>query len=536
MNLLKLLLVDDEAIILKGLSETYDWAGMGFLLVGTATDGDTAIEKIRELRPDVVLTDVRMKRMSGLELMRRVHETMDDVSFVVISAYKDFEYAQTACREGALAYLVKPIDDAELEKVMAEVYTKCSDRIYRTETYAHWKRLLLEDKESYLHMMRERYLGGGISEEEYVHIYKELQGCEPPDDRYIVICADVDLTYKVISQSDYDAKRYVLFSELSKKLADAYQVETYKAPESECSAFIIRLSSQDVSQPLARILSQVKYELGFDMISAVSNEFRGTAGLREAWQQALGLYNLALEAGAGMLTMPPKASLPDSTQYSIDIENQIIAAMRKNDADGLKDSFTKFIYHLPAGEDQAGIYIHRLVVRMEFWLRDGYDDTHRFDAEFQNFYTMLGKYPALRLVDMAYKLLSNILEVRRETIPEAAGEFFGDYMQVAIHYIDEHLHEEDLSITQVAGQIFLNPVYFGRVFKSVLGVSFKRYVLNARIERAKAMIIDDTYSIAAICEKVGIPNPSYFTKLFKQCTGQLPSDYKRNGVHENETP
>ena len=96
MNFLKLLLVDDEAIILKGLSETYDWARMGFALVGTAMDGDTAIEKIQELKPDVVLTDVRMKRMSGLELMKRANEIAGNVSFVVISAYKDFEYAQTA--------------------------------------------------------------------------------------------------------------------------------------------------------------------------------------------------------------------------------------------------------------------------------------------------------------------------------------------------------------------------------------------------------------------------------------------------------
>lgn len=532
MNLLKLLLVDDEAIILKGLSETYDWARMGFELVGTATDGDTAIDKIQELKPDVVLTDVRMKRMSGLELMKRSNEINENVSFVVISAYKDFEYAQTACREGALAYLVKPIDDEELEKTMSEVYAKCSDRIYRSETYAHWKRLLLEDKESYLHMMRGRYLNGGITEEEYVHIYKELHGSEPPGNRYIVVCADMDLSYKVISQSDYDAKRYVLISELTKKLAEAYPVETYNAPEVECATFIIRLEQKTPVQPLARILSQVKNELGYDIISAVSNEFYGAAGMRQAYNQALKLYHLALEAGAGMLTMPPKASLPDSTQYSIDIENQILASMRKNDAAGLKDSFTKFVYHLPVGEDLARIYIHRLVVRMEFWLGDGYDDIHRFDCEFQNFYEMLGKYTALRLVDMAFKLLSNILNVRRENIPEAAGEFFGDYMQVAVNYIDEHLHEEDLSITQVAGQIYLNPVYFGRVFKSVLGLSFKRYVLNARMERAKAMIIDDTYSIAAICEKVGIPNPSYFTKLFKQCTGQLPSEYKRNCASE----
>ena len=166
MDLLKLFLVDDEAIILKGLSMTYDWAKMGFEIAGTARDGDEAVEKIKSVKPDVVLTDIRMKRMSGLELMEKVGDILPEVNFVVISAYKDFEYAKIACNRGALAYLVKPIDDDELYRTMSEVYSKCRQTILQRETYEHWKRLLLEDRESYLHTMRGRFLNNGISKDE----------------------------------------------------------------------------------------------------------------------------------------------------------------------------------------------------------------------------------------------------------------------------------------------------------------------------------------------------------------------------------
>lgn len=527
MDLLKLFLVDDEAIILKGLSATYDWHGMGFEIVGTARDGDIAAEKIKELKPDVVLTDVRMKRMSGLELMEKVHEVLPDVNFVVISAYKDFEYAKIACNQGALAYLVKPIDDDELEKTMSEVYEKCRTKIHRRETYEHWKRLLLEDKESYLHMMRGRFLNDGISEEEYRHIYKELKIEGVPEEDYVVVCADMDLSYKIVSQSDYDAKRYVISTELQKLLSSEYVLDTYHTPEGS-AVFILHLSKSDSLQPLRRILSQLKNDLGEGIISAISNRFEGLNGMREAYAQALKLYDLALESGAGMLTMPAQASISTTAQYSVDIENQIISAVRKSDEAQLRDSFVKFIYHMPGDEEMSKTYLHRLIVRLEFWLKDSCDGTDSFDFEFNSFYDMLTKYSVMRLVDAAFKLLNSIVSQRKQSVAESTGKFFGDYMQVAVDYIDEHLHEEDLSITDVAAKIFLNPVYFGRVFKSVFGLSFKRYILNARIERAKTMIIDDTYSIAAICEKVGIPNPSYFTKLFKQCTGQLPSDYKRN--------
>lgn len=100
-------------------------------------------------------------------------------------------------------------------------------------------------------------------------------------------------------------------------------------------------------------------------------------------------------------------------------------------------------------------------------------------------------------------------------------------MKDALLYIQEHLQEEELSITLVAEKVFLNPVYFGRFFKNVMGMTFKRYVLDQRMERAKKLILESGQSIALIGEKVGIPNPSYFSQLFKQATGMLPSEYKK---------
>ena len=116
MKVLRLLIVDDEAVILRGLQETYDWESMGYEVVGTALDGEEALPMIDTLRPDVIMTDIKMRRMDGLKLMEQVKESHPDISFVILSAYKDFEYAKQAIRNGALSYLVKPIDDKELEK------------------------------------------------------------------------------------------------------------------------------------------------------------------------------------------------------------------------------------------------------------------------------------------------------------------------------------------------------------------------------------------------------------------------------------
>ena len=102
MELLTLLLVDDEPIILKGLCETYHWSSMGFQVIGAVRDGDAALEIIAEKQPDVVLTDVRMKKMDGLTLIEKAKEAGWKTNFVVISAYRDFEYARKVTSTGLI--------------------------------------------------------------------------------------------------------------------------------------------------------------------------------------------------------------------------------------------------------------------------------------------------------------------------------------------------------------------------------------------------------------------------------------------------
>src|SRR5699024_734604 len=104
---------------------------------------------------------------------------------------------------------------------------------------------------------------------------------------------------------------------------------------------------------------------------------------------------------------------------------------------------------------------------------------------------------------------------------------FEGYLAEAAAYIDEHLQDEELSVVSVAAHVYLNPVYFGRVFKNTFQMTFKQYLLQKRMEKAKELLEMGRGSIGDICEAVGIHNPSYFSHLFKQYTGKLPSEYKK---------
>lgn len=140
MKLLKLVIVDDEPILLEGLLKTYDWAGMGFEVVGSARDGDQAIQVIKDKKPNVVLTDIRMKKVSGLQVMQEIEKEKIYCLFVVLSAYRDFEYAKQACDLGAFAYLLKPINDDELRQTMCGAYESCMGQIQNEEKLERFDR------------------------------------------------------------------------------------------------------------------------------------------------------------------------------------------------------------------------------------------------------------------------------------------------------------------------------------------------------------------------------------------------------------
>lgn len=527
MELLTLYLVDDEPIILKGLLETYDWERMGFEVIGWARDGEEALADIPSRNPDVVLTDVRMKKMDGLELIERVKALDMKTNFVVISAYRDFEYAKKACQNGALSYLVKPIDDEELERTMSEIYEMCTEKKFKEKNYSLWEKVLLEDKDNFLNQMVGKYLDEAMDEQELAEFFVSLSREDEMKHSFAVITAGIDIAQRVVNQKEFDMKQYVLDTSLYKKLKEKYQVWTKKTLEG-ATCYIVDLGDGIRVEPLKIILTSLRAELKGDMISTLSNSEQGLVGLKSAYVQSLHLFEVAAEAGAGLLSMEGKIPPKSKNQYSLDVETQVLGALRKNDVTQMKRAYEKFVYTLPEEENTIRIYLRRLAVRVEFSIEDSYGLTGEMEQSFRNFYGAVDTVMPPKSVNILYQLFVHIIEQRSSMAQTVSEQYFQEYIPVALEYIRENIQDETLSIGDVSEHVYLNPVYFGRIFKHVMNMSFKRYVQNMRMERAKEMILEEQESITNICVAVGIPNPSYFSQVFKQYTGILPSEYKRS--------
>lgn len=525
MKLLKLVIVDDEPILLEGLLKTYDWTGMGFEVVGSARDGDQAIQVIKDKKPHVVLTDIRMKKVSGLQVMEEIEKEKINCLFVVLSAYRDFEYAKQACDLGAFAYLLKPIDDDELRQTMSGAYELCVGQIENEEKLERWEDLIVKDRDTFLKVILQKYIKNKLSVEKVEKVFQTLNTTLERNDKFITAYADVDLSYKITNALDYEAAKFAMIQLLENYIGDSFFYWLFEGEE-DASVFIIKAVNGESVIALKQIFNMVK-EKDYPVVAAISKPYKGIEGIKKSYNEAAKLFELACMSGASAFTMPEELAEEAEKPHPEDCETMLLNAIRRNDVEELKEAFIHFIYSLPDEEERQLYDIHRMMLKTESMLRNSYGITKDILDQYQKYYSNIQKLTAGKAVDVSYKILCNVIEKRKEKGCGNETKFFKEYMSEAVAYIEEHLNEEDLSIVSVANHVYLNSVYFGRIFKNTFHLTFKKYLMERRMERAKRLLEEGKVSIGAICEQVGIGNSSYFSHLFKDYTGKLPSEYKK---------
>lgn len=493
-----------------------------------------------------------MKQISGLMVMEEIEKEGIDCLFIVLSAYRDFEYAQQACDLGAFAYLLKPIEDEKLLETMQGAWSACMEQIKNEEKYDSWEKLLVKDADSFLQVIVQKYVQNHIPAEKAKEVFTTLNGVLENDDKFITVYADIDLTYKITNSLDYEAARFAMIQLLSEKIQEQFFYWKFENEDGNY-IFIVKTKENISVRVLKQILEMVKKKEKYPVIAAISKPYKGLVGIKRSYEDAKHLFALASISGASAFTISedipsgnsgiahnvpqgnasatsaPMAASPgmEEKPCSADTEILIVNAVRRNNARDLKEAFIQFIYSLPQQEDQQCQYMHKMMLKAEFMIKDSYGMTENIKEQFQNYYSNLQNLNATRAMDVCYKILCRAIEQRKQSADQDEIRYFKEYISAAVAYIEEHLDDEELSIVSVATHVYLNPVYFGRVFKNTFHMTFKRYLMQCRMEKAKRLLEEGKASIGNICEQVGISNPSYFSHLFKSYTGKLPSEYKK---------
>ena len=512
-SLFRILLVDDEPYTREGLKNLIDWQAHGFGICGEAADGRSALELVARLRPHVVITDIRMPEMDGLELIRRTREELGlGCPFIVLSGYNEFAYAQTAMRYDVKHYILKPIDEQELACALDGLRSEIVRGI-RHEREQQENALALAPG------VLQKLMCGKPDGDCASYAGKWLD-CRDGDGMLFLIAEILD---KPEDKSLLEEARRGVEAMLGEdRLPAMYAEESTRYYILVNAATLGRRGSSvaGLCQTLLKCLSadgrlQVAIYAGStqDRLDRLHLSIQSCLAARERnfFERRTGIQFNGQQGGECDLTYHIKDIACPELCLAVE-------AGREADIPGAVGRLFEKMRHLRLAPDAVRAYMVGLMV----------ETVRNLPAGDGN---LLSRYRADSMDAMdAPQLQDYILEFCLECARWAKTHRDGngrDLTGDVERYVQRYFRSE-ISLKAVAEHFYINPIYLGQLFRKRFGAYFNDYVNNLRIDEAERLLKDTDLKVREIAERVGYSDPDYFIRKFRKLRGKNPTQY-RNG-------
>lgn len=521
---MKILIVDDEFIIRTGLCTVIDWEGLGMTLLPPAESAEEALERLADEHPDIVLTDIRMPGMDGIELAKEIKARRPDTEIVILTGYDDFGYARQALREGVTDYLLKTSGPEEI--MMAAMKAK-QNLLAKWETMkqeaAQGAALRNQGLEELLSAGGKRPSGGGTSADPARKWLEQAGVAKAGPDGALL-----PMRVLLVGASGWDDDR---FAGLMLGAAESKLLELLPCVALRKSDRIIVVSQagegwSDTSR-LAGSVARVHEALKCDIFAAAGEPVTSWAELGRSYEEAEAAYAYRVLLGDSGLVEAKDvlARRGGRTVCSAKEENELSALLMNSDATQLRN-WTNGIVNEQLSDPQATpatlqAYLQSIVIAAHRWL----DRARDSGAEASASAPVIPFHVGIRLADELFKLLLSVLNAFHDRV--SAGRYA--YIHRAIAYIQHHL-DRHLTLQQVAGFVHVNPNHFSEMFKKETGQSFTEYVTRERMLRAANILKTTRMKISEVAGEAGYEDIKYFSQQFKKVMGCTPSEYRQMSV------
>jgi len=516
----KLLIVEDERWEREGLMDFLDWPGLGVEIVGAARDGIDGWERSLELEPDLIITDIRMPGMDGLEMAKKVKSAMPDTVVIVLTGFGDFEYARKALQTQVSHYVLKPIEEAELLRAVEQSVEECARIRQRRLDEAALKAAAEEHRELAIAKLAEDALEGRLPKERAPEL-RQAAGFASASGPFAAISfAGVpELGEDDVRQA---AERPCLVApETAGGLEHAWTVVAAVADASEARAIAGGLASR-LTKPG-----------GFVAPADVAVALGGVAdGLTEAWKpvrEARAVLEYAAFWGITGVVEPETVAREKAAFYAEANEflqkvgafaKQVVYGVSALDEDKAAAAASGLFDAIVSQRGAEKEYIRNYLTGMFFELSMLAGDRDASEGDAAARFGALSTLRQFRAHGLAYvKSMIAFLANKRE------GK--DDYIVGKVNRIIETQYmSTELSLTSAAAEVFLSPNYLGALYKKATGRTFHERLTECRMDKAKELLGRSEYKVSRIAKEVGIPNTSYFCTVFKNAFGMTPGEYQ----------
>ncbi|MFD0671407.1 response regulator [Cohnella sp. GCM10027633] len=521
----RLLIVDDEYHIREGLKQLVLQTELDIAVAGTAEDGETALLAYDEHRPDIVLLDINLPDISGLEVARRIREKDEETQLLFLTGYDSMAFIREAISLEAVDYMLKPITREELVAGLL----RAEDRMRRRERFAHSndvrrnQELHLTQEYALLDLLLQRRPWGDACEALRA-ARAPLADAQPP---YALICCEMDAMPARLSRVEdrqlFGVAYAKLVMEAAQMAAPAYGAAT--APD----RVLIVLSSVGRGTVL-EVAKNVRAAVNRYMdVSTTIGASRSVSELRElpaAYREALHAAEHRGWVGEGHIIPYESVQAVETTNRALlDKELALLAEIRAGNDGAVRailQEWSEQYNGMPARQvrlmaTQLVLYVMRVVQNNPSVGRHGQGHPCH-DPLLEMSQLATGNEIVRFLVEYFVQVGKWIRESRESAVPK----MFED----ARLWIREHLHE-DASLNGLADYLHLSPKYVSSRFKQVTGESFADFLARIRFERARELLLDPEQKVSDIAEAVGYGDANYFSIAFKKNMGLTPSEFRK---------
>ena len=533
----RILLVDDEILVRDAIKENIDWKSIDCELVGDCENGKQAAEFVQEHPVDIVLTDILMPYMDGMELSHFLHDNYPDIVIVIFSGFGEFEYAKKAIQYGVSEYLLKPVTAMELTGVIEKMKQKVDQQ--RRE----------KSKMDKLAQNSEKY-----RKNEQIIRSKNMEA--------LVNCTtDVNKTIQRLSEMGIDISaasyRVALFD--IDLYSGMYKLDTEKRQESALMAFVLFNISDEI---VTREEAGIAYQEGNNRVGILfqetwSRNFTSKTKeiCREIQQKTKEVMGFDVSMGIGKWVKKPEELIQShdmaeqTLQYRyllggnllIDMEEQhpvqeinldesledlkeFMKTGQKEQVDQTLATIEEAIRQALMQKSRACMYLQQVIRTMDNACEDVSADMDRIREDRDE---LLRQVTDQKSFEDACKVVQKHTDRIFEILSEMNTSSSERQARLAIDYIQKNYMDPDLSLNSICSYLNISTSYFSTIFKDETGETFTEVLIRTRMEKAKELLEKTTMKNYEIAEKVGFSDPHYFGISFKKMTGCTPTEYAR---------
>ncbi|MDF2922804.1 MAG: hypothetical protein K0R57_1718 [Paenibacillaceae bacterium] len=533
----KLVIVDDEPTVRNGLCTLFDWEAHGIELAGQADDGDTGLELINSVQPHIVLTDVKMPTMDGIQMSREIRDRFPETKIVFISGHNDADFLKSAMQVHAVDYIFKPVKLPELQKVV--------ERVVQNLQTEEMERRLVKDMQVKLTqsmpLLREKFLMSliqdGVMQTKGLQERMEFLNLKlPPDSLYIVLLVTIDDSVEVLSGRSERDKQLLSYSILNivQELTDLHlQGYAFENRNGEYVSILIQDEHAEERESVLFTLSEeirdnLSRWLKISVTIGIGEQVRSIAGLPVSYKHAREAADQKWYLGKNRIITIDSLDTGEESLNRFDTEQteRLRSALKAGDRERLAEELDAIL--LPLSRNRKNGFKYSRYVAMQLIplsgrvLLDLNILTKEWDVKEKNALDQLNQLETMtELMQFVASYLGEICV----WVQEKRSGRSSNVIERIRTFIEER-YADNLTIADIAGYVYLSQTYVSLLFRQETGETIYEYLMKVRIEKAKELLRDPRTKFYEVCNAVGYTDPSYFSKLFKKITGLTPSAYR----------